>query len=452
MIRDPGKLRSLIREYRRRLRRLDGYTPQDRGRRLNHFIAELLQCWGIDAVASIRGSGEVDVGFELAGKHFIVEAKWEREPIGTGPIAKLQKRLRQRLSGTIGLFISMSGFSDEALRDLKEGEQLGVLLLSQEHFEAMLSGFIPPAELLGRLIARASLVGEGAVPLVSLFEKPDVDRLGINFSPFEEVSPLLEKALPGFEAEVIASSLPYGQSGVAELSPNTVLVTLQEGLFTLDLNAQVVAPWMPIPGCSRNALVDPGETVFIVRRAGVGRIRDGNLEIVAGGFCGNMCLFQGSGDAVWVFANGYPDAPNDAYPVIARLGEAVGDEVVYEVKYPPACGSNAMLIGEGRFLIVGSTGIAVADLEGTIDFVINDLINPVGLMHDSDSRYIIASGSVEVSELDVAGFSHRSLARFNLQGSVSELAKSVGGGGYLFTHYTDTEDHTKGILIRWRYR
>ncbi len=450
MIRDPKKLRDLIKEYGS-LCRLRDHTPQTRGQRLNHFVAELLQCWGIDAVANVRGRGEIDVGFELEGRRFVAEAKWETAPIGMEPIAKLQKRLRQRLGGTIGLVISVSGYTEEAIRDLKEGEQLMVLLLSQEHLEAMLSGFISPGELLNGLITRASWLGEGFAPPTSLFETSKVGELGISFSCPGEIPTLIEEAVPGFRAEAVASSLPFGQTGIAEMSLDTVLVTLQQGLFTLDLEKHTANVCLPIPGCSRNALIGSDGSIYVVRKAGVGRIKDGHFSIVAGGFCGNVCLFQGNRNDTWVFANGYFGSLGGSLPVVSRLGEAIGNETVLEVNYPAACGVNAALVEEGRFLIVGSAGIAVVDLEGSADVITRDLVNPMGLMHYSGSHFVVAWGEVELSDLDVSTCSHRKLAHFGLQGSVSEIAKSAGGGGYLFTHYSNSEGRTRGILVRWHY-
>jgi hypothetical protein len=66
------RLRELIDEYGR-MRRLEGMTPQQRGQRLNEFIAELLRCWGLDRVdASVRSVGEIDVTFAVNGTRFIL--------------------------------------------------------------------------------------------------------------------------------------------------------------------------------------------------------------------------------------------------------------------------------------------------------------------------------------------------------------------------------------------
>lgn len=156
---DQAALQRLVSEYGH-LRRLEGHTAQSRGQRLNGFIAELLQCYGIDAQTSVRGTGEIDVIFAVDGTHYVLEAKWQKKKSDTGSIAKLQKRVRQRLAGTNGLFLSISGYSSEALAEVKIGERLEVMLLDQSHLEAMLGRQIPPSKLLGLVRSYAAFHGE----------------------------------------------------------------------------------------------------------------------------------------------------------------------------------------------------------------------------------------------------------------------------------------------------
>jgi hypothetical protein len=73
MMQDHSRLQQLIAEYGW-LRKLSADEASTRGQRFNHYLAELLQSWGIKASASIRSAGEIDVGFELEGQRFIVEA------------------------------------------------------------------------------------------------------------------------------------------------------------------------------------------------------------------------------------------------------------------------------------------------------------------------------------------------------------------------------------------
>ena len=65
-------------------------------------------------------------------------------------MAKLRGRIIQRLAGTRGVLLSMSGYSDKALEGIVRGQQLDMLLLNRTHLEAMLSGLRSPADLSGR--------------------------------------------------------------------------------------------------------------------------------------------------------------------------------------------------------------------------------------------------------------------------------------------------------------
>jgi Holliday junction resolvase-like predicted endonuclease len=110
LVYDAERLRSVADEYDR-LRRAAGVSPQARGQRFNEVVAEVLRCWGVPAKTSVRTTGELDVAFALDGVRYVMEVKWEAKPTDTGKIAKLQKRVRQRLLGTYGIFLSMSGYS-----------------------------------------------------------------------------------------------------------------------------------------------------------------------------------------------------------------------------------------------------------------------------------------------------------------------------------------------------
>jgi Holliday junction resolvase-like predicted endonuclease len=165
-LRKPDKLQTLINEYYA-MKNLIGYTRQSRGQRLNGLIAEVLDCWDIRAKANQRSAGEIDTVFEINGIRFILEAKWEKGKVSTGSISRLQKRVKQRLAGTIGVFLSMAGYTDEAIEDIKDGERLEVILINKDHLEAFLSGCIPPEDIINMTLDSAHFEGD---PYNNLFE------------------------------------------------------------------------------------------------------------------------------------------------------------------------------------------------------------------------------------------------------------------------------------------
>ena len=166
---NQAALKRLIDEYGR-LQRLEGYTPQSRGQRFNGLIAEFLQCHGIDARPNHQSAGEIDVVFTVDGVNYVLEAKWLSPKVDTGDIAKLQKRVRQRLAGTCGVLLSMSGYSPDALQDVKDGERLEIILLDRAHWEAMLSDQVPPARMFALARSRAAFRGDAYSPLPDLIE------------------------------------------------------------------------------------------------------------------------------------------------------------------------------------------------------------------------------------------------------------------------------------------
>ncbi len=199
------RLRELIADYGR-MRRLERMTAQQRGQRLNEFVAELLRYWGAGRVeANVRSVGEIDVAFAIDGTRFILEAKWEQATVPFDPIAKLSRRITQRLTGTRGVFLSMSGYSAEAVSDMLRGQQPDILLLDRSHLEAMLSGLFSPADLLNELLDRASYRGEVQVPLSGLLipnDNPPLPALTLG-PPAGGYLPVITETAPGIHAEVV---------------------------------------------------------------------------------------------------------------------------------------------------------------------------------------------------------------------------------------------------------
>ena len=138
-----------------------GMTPQERGRMFNELLADALRLGGLSPDPNRAGQlGEVDVAFVLGETPFVVEAKWVAQPVDFAPLAKLAARVRQRFEGTLGIFISMSGFTEPALINLEHsGERPRVLLFDGSHVEAIVTGRIPPAEMIRAALKVASFTG-----------------------------------------------------------------------------------------------------------------------------------------------------------------------------------------------------------------------------------------------------------------------------------------------------
>ncbi len=271
-VQDAGGLQRLITEYGR-LSRLDGYTPQSRGRRFNEVIAAMLRCWGIDAQVSVRSAGEIDVAFAIGGQRYVLEAKWEQSKADTGDVAKLQRRVGQRFQGTVGLFVAMAGYSPDALDEVDRGGRLEVLLLDRQHFEAMLSGLVPPHELLKLIHDRAAFRGEAHTPLLALLTTASA----LPAASFEAASELGDgfvlSAHDGIACTPLFTLPDSNQLGIAIRDINRLLVTTQDGVVEVNLGRQRCSWAVPIPDCHRNPMVQPNGSILFTRRHGVGRFQ-----------------------------------------------------------------------------------------------------------------------------------------------------------------------------------
>lgn len=150
----------LIKQYKD-LESLRDINPQRRGQLFNGFIARIIDAYGHKAKANnYGGPGEIDVAFTINGTRYILEAKWEKKRIDEEPISKIRTRVNQRLAGTVGIVLSMSGFTKKALKNMRLGQRLEVLLLTKEHFEALLYGFLNPVDLFENILNNAHFNGE----------------------------------------------------------------------------------------------------------------------------------------------------------------------------------------------------------------------------------------------------------------------------------------------------
>ncbi len=155
--------------YYEDLKSLKGITPQKRGQLFNSFIARVIDAYQHKARANnYGGPGEIDVAFAINGTRYILEAKWENKKINEDPISKIRTRVKQRLAGTVGVVLSMSGFTKNALENMRLGQRLEVLLLTKEHFEALLYGFLTPVDLFESILNNAHFNGEPLAPLKTL--------------------------------------------------------------------------------------------------------------------------------------------------------------------------------------------------------------------------------------------------------------------------------------------
>ena len=103
-----------------------------RGLEFERALFHLLDSAGLRPRSSYRPHGEqIDGSFVLAGRVYLLEAKWHKNPLPVSAIYAFQGKLEGNLVGTIGIFLSMSGFAPKAADALVKGKPINVILMDQ---------------------------------------------------------------------------------------------------------------------------------------------------------------------------------------------------------------------------------------------------------------------------------------------------------------------------------
>jgi hypothetical protein len=118
-----------------------GTNPQMRGPQLEHIVHEVLVEERLSPVRRIISPGEeIDLGFTLDGQHYLVECKWEGEPIGVPTVTGFMAKVMSKAEGTFGVVLSMSGFVRQINEKVTRGRRLNCVGLTHTELMAVLEG------------------------------------------------------------------------------------------------------------------------------------------------------------------------------------------------------------------------------------------------------------------------------------------------------------------------
>jgi Restriction endonuclease len=141
-------------------------VPRIVGRR---FLRDLFLAHDLKPRSPFRlHTEQIDGAFELDGTYFIVEAKWEKERVGHRPLDSFAREVERRLDNTLGLFVALSGFTEEGLEAVRKSRPT-IILFDGQDLAIVLQGLEDFVELLRRKIRHAAQTGDpylraGAAP------------------------------------------------------------------------------------------------------------------------------------------------------------------------------------------------------------------------------------------------------------------------------------------------
>jgi hypothetical protein len=133
--------------------------PPLQGYKLEKIMRELFILFDLDPKASFKIEGEqIDGAFTFDNTDYLFEAKWQQEPVGIKELDAFSGKLARKLENTLGLFLSINGYSDDAVKAHSTGRRL-MILMDGSDLMAVLEGRIDLLQLLLRKRRHAAQTG-----------------------------------------------------------------------------------------------------------------------------------------------------------------------------------------------------------------------------------------------------------------------------------------------------
>jgi len=134
-------------------------NPQKRGVLFQNFLRELFNAHDLNPHGSFRITGEeIDGAFEFEMTQFLLEAKWQKDPVGVAPLDFFSKKVERKLENTLGLFIALNGFTEDGLKAFS-GIRPSIILMDGQDLAVVLQGLVDFRDLLKRKVRYASQTG-----------------------------------------------------------------------------------------------------------------------------------------------------------------------------------------------------------------------------------------------------------------------------------------------------
>jgi hypothetical protein len=102
---------------------------QTRGLELEKVMYDLFQLFDLDPRASFKIVGEqIDGAFLFDGTDYLFEAKWQSQATNAAALDVFAAKVRRKLENTLGLFLSINGFSNDGVAAHSSGGTVIILM------------------------------------------------------------------------------------------------------------------------------------------------------------------------------------------------------------------------------------------------------------------------------------------------------------------------------------
>ncbi|AHG50019.1 hypothetical protein RLEG12_00025 (plasmid) [Rhizobium leguminosarum bv. trifolii CB782] len=138
-------------------------NPQHRGYMLEDLLNRAFVLYGIPVHKSFRrnnGGEQIDAAFEFDGWHYLVECRWREQLADIRQLDGLSGQVARSGRQTMGLFLSINGWSPNVIQLLKQNAEKAIFLMEGYDLRAVLEQRIDMRRLLKGKIAALNLEAE----------------------------------------------------------------------------------------------------------------------------------------------------------------------------------------------------------------------------------------------------------------------------------------------------
>ena len=121
---------------------LQDQKAQERGYLLQDLLNRLFNAFGIPVYRSFtrnEGAEQIDGAFQIDGWYYLTECRWRKEPSDTRELDGFVGQISRSGRQTMGLFLSINGWSEKVPSMLKQNTQKATILMQGYDLRAILS-------------------------------------------------------------------------------------------------------------------------------------------------------------------------------------------------------------------------------------------------------------------------------------------------------------------------
>lgn len=226
--------------------KLSSISSQKKGYAFEKVIELILEEENLEPKASYKPRGEqIDGSFFWNGQTFLLEAKWVKDSIPASSIYAFKGKLDGKFHTTSGIFLSMSGYSEDVEDVLRFGKNLNILLFLPEDIELFCSRKVTFLEILKFKIRQAGDTGAVAVPYELKDKVSEIDKMKIiNKQKYDKIDLLIisefdgDKKLIEFYLWPIVNSFEYSYK-IISLNGNSNFRLIPSLISIYEENTQI---------------------------------------------------------------------------------------------------------------------------------------------------------------------------------------------------------------------